>query len=86
MIRHVLPTVLNKTVFELNFIVKEVKKILNACSKMCPFPETVDVFVMGCNSKNGSLAEFSISYLADLIKVMDPSYYRECGPSVRGLF
>ncbi len=84
-IRLVVPTVLIKTDFEKNFIAQEAKKIMTCVSNDCPYSESIDVLVEGCQTKNGILAESAIGYLAVLVKLMEPGYYLECGESVRGL-
>ena len=84
-IKVVLPAVLIKTCYEKNFIVIEAKKCLSYAISNCTISETVDVFVEGCNTKNGVLAELSMGYLGDLIKKMDKKYYEECGESVHKL-
>ena len=85
-VKLVLPSVLLKTVFEKNFIVIEAKKAMASSVKNCLFPQTIDALVEGCNSKNGSMAELSIAYLAELVKNFEPGFFLECGPTVEGLF
>jgi hypothetical protein len=81
-VKIVLPAVLIKTVYEKNFIVVEAKKAMNTSLANCHFPETMQVTIEGCESKNGVLAELSIGYLSELVNHMEAGFYLECSPTV----
>ena len=64
-----MPPVLIKTVYEKNFIVVEAKSSCQECIKHCgTYGDVIQVFVEGCQTKNGILAEYAIGYLTELVK------------------
>jgi hypothetical protein len=62
-VKHILPLVLIKTVYEKNFIVMEAKKCMQHAVVNCCFSETMEVLIDGCTSKNGTMAELAMGYL-----------------------
>ncbi len=60
--------VLIKTVYEKNFIASEAKRCLASTVKNTHIlPDCIDALTEGLLNKNIQLAEFSISYLSDLV-------------------
>lgn len=62
-VKHILPLVLIKTVYEKNFIVLEAKRCMQNAVDNCCFVETMEVLIEGCQSKNGVMAELAMGYL-----------------------
>ena len=70
-ITRVFPVTLVKTIYEKNFIVTEAKQTMTHAVSNLSSPELIEVLVEGCQAKNLTLAEYSINYLLEAIKLMN---------------
>lgn len=70
-VNDILPIVLNKTASEKSFISNVAKRAITSAAEACPKHVTCFVLLGGVESKNLSLAEFSISSISVLVQNTD---------------
>jgi len=70
-VNDILPVVLNKTASEKSFISNVAKRAVTSAAEACPKHVTCCVLLAGVESKNLSLAEFSISSISVLVQKTD---------------
>ena len=74
-VNDILPVVLNKTASEKSFISSVAKRAVTSAAEACPKHVTCTVLLGGVESKNISLAEFSISSISVLVQKTDFQFF-----------